>query len=461
MSRKSLLPLIAALSLLLVLAACGEGEADEPPAPDQGAEAGIAPAEDDAGLEPTFEGEAVEPAEPESTVPPADVTQTIEAAQPGEQTPEEQTPAPDDETAPPDDEAATDAPPSAISPESAPGLVEVDRVTLETDAIVWADWSGENRLAAAVTSSGVYLIDLDGDRTPISINPTAPSSGDDNADDVQPRVDSAPARAQFAPGAPVLAVEPSAPDGQVTLWSLEDPNEPTTEDVLELNELAAGASRIAFSPEGDLLAMAGAAQPDRVFVYSLADGQLLHELEVEDFMTGAEGESRTVELFDFSPDGTLLAAEGGPGSGVVNVYRLDTGEQVERFEVGEPQEAPTPMPLIDPSWQRLAWFARGTIVIVDMQTGEEAQRMEHGSFVEAAVFSPDGRLLVTSSAEGSDEEAQPVVTLWDAETGEAVHTLTGFTGIVQALTFSDDGSLLVIGSSDGNLMLWGIPEEGE
>ncbi|NLH06803.1 MAG: hypothetical protein GX484_04280 [Chloroflexi bacterium] len=45
--------------------------------------------------------------------------------------------------------------------------------------------------------------------------------------------------------------------------------------------------------------------------------------------------------------------------------------------------------------------------------------------------------------------------------GEAIHTLSGFTGLVQAITFSDDGSLLTTGSSDGNLRLWGVPEAGE
>jgi len=45
--------------------------------------------------------------------------------------------------------------------------------------------------------------------------------------------------------------------------------------------------------------------------------------------------------------------------------------------------------------------------------------------------------------------------------GEAIHMLSGFTGIVQAITFSDDGSLLTTGSSDGNLRLWGVPEAGE
>ncbi|HQE16974.1 MAG TPA: WD40 repeat domain-containing protein, partial [Aggregatilineales bacterium] len=45
--------------------------------------------------------------------------------------------------------------------------------------------------------------------------------------------------------------------------------------------------------------------------------------------------------------------------------------------------------------------------------------------------------------------------------GEAIHMLSGFTGIVQASTFSNDGSLLTTGSSDGNLRLWGGPEAGE
>src|SRR5690554_103074 len=339
MSCRTLLTVIAALSLLLALAACGEGETTEPPAPDAATEAGA-----DAGIVPAEDGTAVEPSEPEATVPPAEVTQTIEAAQPGEQQGE----------ADPTTDTGASAPPAqipgAISPENAASLVELDRVELQTESIVWLDWSDENRLIAAATSSGVYLLDPGGDREPVSINPTGPTSGTDTADQVDPQAESAPARAQFAPGAPVLAVEPAAPDGQATLWSLEDLSVPNTEDLSELNQLIEGASRIAFSPTGDLIATASAAQPGTGTVWSIADRQPLHEIEVEDFMAGGDADSaRTIDLFTFSPDGTLLAAEGGPGSGVVNIYRLDTGEQVQRLEIGDPQEAPTPIPLMDAS----------------------------------------------------------------------------------------------------------------
>src|SRR5262249_46363783 len=69
----------------------------------------------------------------------------------------------------------------------------------------------------------------------------------------------------------------------------------------------------------------------------------------------------------------------------------------------------------------------------------------HLSLVESMAFSPDGKYL----ASGSFQE----VVLWDAQTGQLRHRLTGFAHNVVALAFSADGKLLATGggtpSEDG------------
>ncbi len=74
----------------------------------------------------------------------------------------------------------------------------------------------------------------------------------------------------------------------------------------------------------------------------------------------------------------------------------------------------------------------------------------HLSLVESLAYSPDGKLI----ASGSFQE----VVLWDAQTGQVRHKLTGFDDRVVTLAFSKDGKLLATGggppSEDGEVRLY-------
>ena len=65
----------------------------------------------------------------------------------------------------------------------------------------------------------------------------------------------------------------------------------------------------------------------------------------------------------------------------------------------------------------------------------------------AAVFSPDGRRIVTTSVTGDGH-------LWDAETYVEIATLRGHRGALGMATFSPDGSLVATVSVEGTARLW-------
>jgi WD40 repeat protein len=68
--------------------------------------------------------------------------------------------------------------------------------------------------------------------------------------------------------------------------------------------------------------------------------------------------------------------------------------------------------------------------------------------VYGVAFSPDGRLLATTSADHT-------VRLWDPHTSRQVRTpLTGHTSAVFGVAFSSDSQLLATTSDDGTARLW-------
>jgi roadblock/LC7 domain-containing protein len=90
----------------------------------------------------------------------------------------------------------------------------------------------------------------------------------------------------------------------------------------------------------------------------------------------------------------------------------------------------------------------GTARLWDAATGHAIRTLTGHAFpVQAVAFSPDGKLLATAS---DDKTAR----LWDTATGHAVRTLTGHAGAVQAVAFSPDGRLLATASWEKKARLW-------
>jgi WD40 repeat protein len=70
----------------------------------------------------------------------------------------------------------------------------------------------------------------------------------------------------------------------------------------------------------------------------------------------------------------------------------------------------------------------------------------HTSYVRSAVFSPDGKKIVTASG---DKTAR----IWNAQ-GKLLNTLTGHKGDVVSASFSPDGSRIVTASGDKTARIW-------
>ncbi|MGH6826257.1 caspase family protein [Methyloceanibacter sp.] len=90
------------------------------------------------------------------------------------------------------------------------------------------------------------------------------------------------------------------------------------------------------------------------------------------------------------------------------------------------------------------------VELVEAATGRLKKVFDsHVDDVTAAVVSPDGRMLGSSSRDGT-------IKLWDVADGRLLRTLTGHVGEVRIVAFSPDGRRLASGGEDKTLKVWDV-----
>ncbi len=100
----------------------------------------------------------------------------------------------------------------------------------------------------------------------------------------------------------------------------------------------------------------------------------------------------------------------------------------------------------------LAGSLNSRAILWDINKGKEVKRFEgHGSFINAAIFSPDGSRILTGA--GSPDET---VKLWDVTSGKEIKNFVGHSEGINSLSFSSDGNFFLTGSKDKKAKLWDV-----
>ncbi len=159
-----------------------------------------------------------------------------------------------------------------------------------------------------------------------------------------------------------------------------------------------GSSAVVFDEEGTGLAVAG--QDATVRVWDVAARKVVRNL------VGHKGRALAVA---FGPAGSDLLATGGEDGNVL-LWRLRGAKPAK--------------PLV----------CRG-----------------HAAAVSYLAVTPDGALVISGSLDGT-------VRLWDASTGELVHTFATEQGEVHGLALTGDGQRLLTGGQRGGLRVWDLKE---
>jgi WD40 repeat protein len=228
-------------------------------------------------------------------------------------------------------------------------------------------------------------------------------------------------------------------NGYVRLWEAGTGKElkPAGDLALATNQYLCAV----FSPDGTEV-LAGAGLYSTVHVWDAATGKQLRELK----------EAGSSSVLALSPDGRRLLAAGGM-DGRAALCDAATGKKLHSLpdmpwwntRVSDARFSPD---------GRLVVTVNGGVRLWDAATGKDGVRLRDGQPCYLAVFSPDGKTLVTDNAYGSS--ADGTVTLWEVATGQVRCTFKGHRGSVRAVAFSPDGTMLATGGGDTSVLLWDL-----
>ncbi|MBI5667110.1 MAG: WD40 repeat domain-containing protein [Chloroflexi bacterium] len=231
-------------------------------------------------------------------------------------------------------------------------------------------------------------------------------------------------------------------------------NAAQVEELAQLNVPTDHTAVMAWSPSGDMIAIAGSDVEGSVW---------LLPLNGDESRRFAAGQPVTALALARSINNLVFMATGSINGAVrfvqveplgLDLIEMDTTEDAQSIN----SIAISPdLLVVATAVGSASGGSDNAVYLWNTRTGAQLARLEHGAPVGAVAISPDGRLLATGDQLGT-------VRVWQLTTSateesveveaEVVATYTVQTGLIRDLAFSPDSAKLAAGSMDTTAVIW-------
>lgn len=223
-------------------------------------------------------------------------------------------------------------------------------------------------------------------------------------------------------------------EGMTIIWDVS-----TGDFLLQLAGHTDAIEGVSFSPDGNWLITAG--DDATMKIWDVTTGALLRDFQ--DF-TGV------IDSGVFSPDGTRFAFSDGS----IHVWRFNLDSVEGRTTIGYKEILNIPsagLVIFSPDGAQLAGVSGNAIKLWDAVSGRELLTLAgHSGWVMGLAFSPDGRMLASTSLDGT-------VKMWSVAPGnETVTVLSPVTGYGSRVAYDPTGQAFATNGGDGSTTLWDV-----
>ncbi len=224
-------------------------------------------------------------------------------------------------------------------------------------------------------------------------------------------------------------------DNSLHLWSNKE-----NKEVWNSSPASQTVTSMAISPNGNELAYS-----------DFASGFYQVNLPLGRVVIGSDHDYWLSDLA-YSPDGKELAGVDKENF-TVYFYQVGIPEPTRSLKWEESASPVLYGAYFSPDWHTLAWIARGTVQLMDVQSGQLGKTLSHEDFIDGVAWSPSGKSLAVISAFTDGGSLKPGVVIWNTQNGMVITQVTTDSSI-RSISFSPGGDRLVLVLESGRVMLW-------
>ena len=194
---------------------------------------------------------------------------------------------------------------------------------------------------------------------------------------------------------------------------------------------------VAFSPVDNSL-VASAGEHNTIKLWNLR----------ENTVKPLKGHKNTVNSVVFSPDGKLLVSSSEDNT--IKIWNVSEWQSIETIEpITVQMPSPVHSVVFHPNGQLLATSGRH-VKLLDVYNQTEMATLQHDQWVWTVAFSRDGRYLAT------DDGIETTVKVWDIQQKQIATILEKHASDVNFVKFSPDDRILASSSWGGEVKLWDV-----